>query len=185
VRNRWNCVRSALTAFVGLTALAACERSVTGVSDKEWPTPEEVGAKLSPGIHPVLFAAEEGGRSRVEVRFIRVGVPTRIASYQGELRLDTNRVSLVAATLPEGLVGAWHPVDSGRLRFAGASLDGLVDTGAVLVLEVDSAAPLEAGVFSLDVEEMVATDGFADLTPQLAVRAHPILVVRRAHAPRQ
>ena len=119
-------------------------------------------------------------RYRVEVRFHRVGVGARIASYQGELGLDTTRVTLIAAKLPEGLLGAWHPVDSGRLRFAGASLDGLLDAGAVLELELESATPLEEGMFSLEVEELAATDGFADLTPQLAARPHPVTLPGRA-----
>lgn len=156
---RWT--RGAAAVLLGV-ALAACERQPAAV-----PPETDPFAGLGPGIHPVLVVAgQDAKEARVELYLHRVEVAEQVASYQGELRYDTGRMKLSAAELPGGVAGAWNEVEPGRVRFAAAALEGVGDA-PVLTLRFAPTGRIERSGFTLDVEEIVATEAFAPLTAKV------------------
>lgn len=166
-RDAW---RGAVAIVFAVGALAACEAPTLPAAE------EDPLADLEPGIHPVVaVTARQGTGASVELRLHRVEVLSRIASYQGELRFDPDRLALQEVSFPEGVLGAWWEVKPGRLRLAGARLEGLPE-GAVLVLRVQERKQgvLDARAFRFEVEELRAAGDFRDLLPLLAERSRPI-----------
>ena len=163
-------VRWALALLLGV-GVAGCERQPAAA-----PLVEETDpfANLGPGIHPVLvLAARTPESARVELHLKRVQVTAQVASYQGELTYDAARMKLSAAEFPAGLAGAWNEVEPGRVRFAAAAPSGVGDA-AVLTLSFAATEKPSAEHFTLAMEEVVASEEFADLTPQVAQRPHPL-----------
>jgi hypothetical protein len=138
-------------------------------------------AGLGPGIHPVLVVAERGPEStRVELYLKRVQVSAEVASFQGELRYPAGSMKPAAVEFAPGTAGAWNEAAPGRLRFAAAAPGGVGD-GPVLTLRFTGQSALTRESFTLAMEEVVARDGFANVTRLVAAAAHPLLV-RGAHA---
>jgi len=165
---RWT-IRAAAVLLLG-AALAGCERQPAAV-----PVEPDPWEELGPGIHPVLVVdgKDEQG-TRVELHFRRVQVTEAVASWQGELRYAAGRMSLAGAELPAGVTGAWNEVEPGRIRFAGIALAGAGD-GAVLTFRFKPTGEITADAFTLAMEEVVATEGFANLTARVVKQpAHPL-----------
>ncbi|HLM66639.1 MAG TPA: hypothetical protein VK358_03885, partial [Longimicrobium sp.] len=147
--DRWMTrARQALAATAAAGALAACDK----------PAPVEAGAEpavqLSPGIHPQVQVGPRTGDSvTVQLLLQRVEVTSRVSSFQGELTFDPGQVSVGGATLPNGVVGAWNQPQPGRVRVAGAAVDGM-DDGPVLTLRVAAPATVDASAFQFTVEEV-------------------------------
>lgn len=127
-------------------------------------------ALLGPGIHPVLVVREATAtHASVALELRRKEVVSAVASYQGELTYDPARMKLAAAEIPQGVMGAWFEVEPGRIRFAGARLEGMID-GPVISLSFDLIAPgVDAGAFRLALDELRAAGAFADLKPSLVL----------------
>lgn len=152
----------AAVALLGLGALLGCS-DLLGLQ-KMTEEPDEV---LSSGIHPLLFVAEQTDESAtVELHLARVDVEARIASFQGELKYDGAQLTLSDVQVPRGITGMWNEPDKGRIRFAGVSVEG-IDGGAVLSLSFETSNAIRADHFELVMEELVASEAFQDLAPQL------------------
>lgn len=163
--------RAALSALVLGAGLSACDAPMA--SPPPGPSPE-----LGPGIHPVLVVeSQRDGRAVLQLHFERVDVAADIASLQGELRYDAQRMTLEEATFRPGLAGAWHQGEPGRIRFAAATLDGLGEAPA-LTLTFAAAAGVRATDFAVAMEELVARETFAPLTAQVVPYEHPRLEER-------
>lgn len=149
-------------------AMAACD-------DAAAPTAVEPPPVLGRGIHPlVVLAASAGDTARVELRLHQVEMKAEISSFQGELAYDTTRLAFAGAEVPGKLMVAWNPVAAGRVRFAGASLDGMGDAPMV-VLRFVPAGEVSADLFRLSLEEVVAEEGsFQNLTSQIVARERPL-----------
>lgn len=159
----------ALALVLGLALVAGCKDAVS-------PQEPDVLAGLGPGIHPiVVLASRSGPTAQVEIHLKRIQVDDRVASYQGELEFDTKVLTLSGAEIPSPVMGAWNETAPGKVRFAGAALDGVPD-GAVLVLRFTTRGrgSVLAEDFKLRMEELVAATGFKDLSPQLVVREQPL-----------
>jgi hypothetical protein len=160
-----------------LVASAACEDDeVTAPLSTDLPS-ELVN--LAQGIHPVLSIPElgrTGGGELVEIRIHvhSVNVEGDVASYQGEFRFDPEALSIVEGEFPEGLLGAWNEIEPGLIRFAGVTLEGLGE-GVALTLVAETHRALTAPDFEIDLEELVSSEGFTDLTDQVVGRDTPIL----------
>jgi hypothetical protein len=126
--------------------------------------------RLDPGIHPVLVTAENGTEARVELHLKRVDVDDKVASYQGELTYDAETLVLSGGEIPSGITGAWNEVEKGKVRFAGVSLGG-IEEGAVLTLTFTAQRALDASDFELKMEEIVAVEGFQNLTTRVNQRS--------------
>ncbi|HEX2188612.1 MAG TPA: cohesin domain-containing protein [Longimicrobiaceae bacterium] len=156
-----------LALALGLGLLAGCENAVQ-------PQEPNVLEGLAPGIHPiVVLASKSGSSAAVELHLKRVGVEAKIASFQGELGYDADRLTLAGAELSPGVMGAWHESAPGTVRFAGAAMDGVGD-GAVLRLRFTAKGAVEAGAFRVRVEELVSSADFQDLAPRVVVREQPV-----------
>src|SRR5215217_3842676 len=101
------------------------------------------------------------------------------------LRMTTGAGVLLLALAPAacdlkpavapGVAGVWNEATPGRLRFAAAAPGGVGD-GPVLTLRFTGQAALTRESFTLAMEEVVARDGFANVTRLVATAAHPLLV---------
>jgi hypothetical protein len=153
---------------LALAALAACD-------DAAAPTVVEPPPVLGRGIHPlVVLAGSAGDTARVELRLHQVEMKAEVSSFQGELAFDTTRLALAGAEVPEKLMVVWNPVAAGRVRFAGASLDGLGEAPMVVLRFIPSGR-VSADLFKLRLEEVVAEEGsFQNLTTQIVARERPL-----------
>ena len=137
----------------------------------------EVLEQLGPGIHLILSAPDMdpvgGGVMHLWIHLKAVKLQGGIASYQGELRFDPDVMSVIGGRVPEGLMGVWHEVEPGRVRFAGVSMEGIGDE-AVLVLEVESERVLRSTDFEGVVEEVVSTEEFTEVTREVVKRENPV-----------
>lgn len=164
----WTRRGGALLVALGMAALAACE-------DAAAPTTVEPPPVLGRGIHPlVVLAGSAGDTARVELRLHQVEMKAEISSFQGELAFDTTRLALAGAEVPGKLMVVWNPVAGGRVRFAGASLDGMGDAPMVVLRFIPTGA-VSADLFKLRLEEVVADEGsFQNLTTQVVARERPL-----------
>lgn len=148
---------------IGLGTLLGCG-DLLGSGPR--PGPEKPAVQEA-GIHPVLvLAGQRDGEATVELHLQRVQVAERIGSYQGWLRYDAGRYTLQAASIPRGITGAANEPQAGTIRFAGIAVEG-IDGGAVLSLRFSTRGPVTAEGFELSLEELVASEGFADLKPRV------------------
>jgi hypothetical protein len=131
---------------------------------------------LEQGLNPVLSVTESAaGPVEVVLRLQSPSATAPVGSGQGELRFDPARLTLVGASLPDGVAGAWNEVEPGRVRFASVSPAGLPD-GSLLVLRFAARERLRAEWFAVQVEEVTAAAGFTNLTSIVVPRDHPHLV---------
>jgi hypothetical protein len=138
-----------------------------------------VEPELGQGIHPVLVVTPLAvNESRVELVLRHVDVTEQVASVQGELTFDVDRVRLQSAEIPQGIVGAWNEVAPGRIRFAGLRVNGLGD-GAVLALRVQTSVPLAAEAFSVTLSELTDASTLGNMTARAARAPHPALILQR------
>lgn len=159
----------AALAMCGLVVAMACQDQVVAPSALELGNPEL--ADLPPGIHAVLAipgleTAAPSQITRVRLHLVEVAQEQTVASWQGELRYDAEGMEILDAAFADGLVGAWHLVEPGRLRFAGIALEGLKGTAA-LELTVRAGRVPRRGDFTVKLEEVVGREGFAVLTGQV------------------
>lgn len=172
--------RAAMALVLPLFVLA-CQDEMTapgGLSD----LPAELQG-LEAGIHPVLSIpglAQAGAGQLLEINlhFREVDVDQPVSSYQGEFIFDPGALKIVEGSFPDGLLGAWNEVEPGRIRFAGVKLDGLGE-GVALTLLVETQRALSPGDFRIDMEEIVASEGFTDITDRVVRRDAPILTSAR------
>lgn len=167
----WMSRSGAMVLLLNAGLLAGCDHPV-----EPQQSGEDVLKGLGPGIHPVLVMAgppSAGGVVQVEVHLRQVGMSAKMASYQGKLGYDTGMLKISRVELPKGVMGAWNETAAGQVRFAGASPEGL-SAGPVLVLTFMPRGKVTAGAFTLRMEEVVGAADFADLTPHVAKREHPI-----------
>ncbi|HEU0014055.1 MAG TPA: hypothetical protein VFQ45_10250 [Longimicrobium sp.] len=122
---------------------------------------------LAPGIYSLFSVAGQGGGvATVQLHLERVQVPGKIASYQGELTYDTGVLTLKEAELPEGVIGSAREISPGRVRFAGATPDGLEQLPA-LTMRFARRGEIRRETFKLNIEE-VADEDFGDLTSKVS-----------------
>lgn len=166
-------VRRAIVPVGALALVLGCAEAPTAVDGGDDLT------RLPPGIHPVLVVTEQGGgEASVTLQLKRVQVQQQVASYQGELTYDAAALTLRDAAVPAGISGMWHEPEQGRIRFAGAAVDGLGE-GAVLTLRFATRERVEAADFSIGMEELVSTESFGSLTAQVQPRERPLLTRTR------
>lgn len=151
-----------------LTWAAGCRDEVMGPGTA---SPLAELADLGPGIHPVLAipgleTAAPSQIKRVRVHLVEVAQEERVASWQGVLRYDPEVLEVLDGTFGDGLVGAWHVVEPGVLRFAGIAIEGLRG-GAALDLTVRAARVPAARDLLVVVEEVVGAEGFVKLTERV------------------
>ncbi|HYW12537.1 MAG TPA: hypothetical protein VE871_11300 [Longimicrobium sp.] len=160
--------RALAAALLGL--LAACTDALPTTPEATPETPV-----LAPGVHAVVVVVpvEAGSPAEVQLHLRRQGVATPLASYQGELRYDVERLSVTGGSFPAGVAGAWNEVEPGRIRFAAASLDGLPGTLA-LTLQATPRGEIGEAAFEVRMEELVGAAAFENLTPRFVQRAHPL-----------
>jgi len=121
-------------------------------------------ARAEPAVRPAVSVTAESGGVRVEVRLERAAGAPAIGAFQGNLRFDAAALTVASGQFAPGVVGAWNQVEPGRVRFAGASTQGIVG-GAVLVLRVTPKRALSAADFRATLEEAFGTDGRMRLAP--------------------
>ncbi|HEX2092061.1 MAG TPA: hypothetical protein VHG28_06645 [Longimicrobiaceae bacterium] len=130
--------------------------------------------ELGPGIHPVVvLAGGSGNTADVQLHLRRVQVESGIASYQGEFTYNVRSLTLRSAELPRGIAGAWNETAPGKIRFAGAALEGVGDR-PVLVLHFDTRGAIGAADFGVKIEEVVGSSDFRSLSSRLVVRDQPL-----------
>lgn len=131
--------KTAVLAILAM-ALAAC------IDDTTQPgVPEAVIDDAEQGIYAVFrdarATAEAGtgdvlyfgsGDVTVGLHLVRVDIDAPISSYQGQVEWDAGRLEFLNALVPDGILGSWHEVKPGRVRFAGISVQGLPDGPALL-----------------------------------------------------
>ena len=123
---------------------------------------------------PGLTAGEV---SEIRVLLLDVEIEGAIAAYQGELHYDAEALEVLDARFADGVLGAWAIPEKGRLRFAGAALEGIEDAPA-LVLQVRAVRPPMASDFRVVLEEITAAEGFADLTSKVVTEQQPVVTSR-------
>lgn len=168
-------LRAACGVVLLATALGACH-DVPTVPGPGGVPPELRG--LPPGIHPVLTLPAGAPRpqeiTRIRLHLYQVGQQDRIASWQGVIHYDPEAVEVVDGAFAEGLMGAWNVVEPGVLRFAGISLEG-VGNAAAVELTVKALRHLRASDFRVELEEVVSTAAFTDVTETVSTAPAPLL----------
>lgn len=156
-------------ALLGAILFAGCDEDPMRAGD------QPADRERSPGVYVSLEpapSAAAGDTLAVAVTLERVGVDKVIGSVQGEVGYDTEALEFTAARIPDGILGAAHEPERGRVRFAGISARGLPD-GAVLYLEFVAAgasrAPFIDADFTLEVEELGELRDAADVTDAAVV----------------
>lgn len=157
-----------LALALGMGALSGCERAGEA-------TVAEPIVELAPGIHPaVVLVSPAGDTARVELRLHQVQTSARISSFQGELGYDAARLALAGAELPANVMVAWNEVGAGKVRFAGATAEGLGDAPMITLRFIPRGA-VTAELFKLAMEEVVAEkEGFQNVTAQVVARERPL-----------
>ena len=93
-----------------------------------------------------------------------------MASYLGELRYDSTRVTVRAVLPIEGGTRKENPLEAGRIRFAGVLADGTRAT-PLLLASIRARQPIGV-TLSLQLQELNAPDGSA-LLPRVRVSGYP------------
>ena len=159
-------------ALLALVASAACR----DVVDPKQVAGGDSLKGLAPGLHPVLVVADNGPiTTYVDVRVLREKNNSQIASFQAEFSYDTTQLGLVGGDFAPTVAGAWHEVSPGRVRFAGASEEGMADVPLV-TLRFANKQIVENRTFGLAFQELVEANDFRDLTTELVGRANPLVV---------
>lgn len=112
----------------------------------------------------------------VLVHLKRVEVDADIASFQGRLSYSGNALALLGGKVPGPALGAWHEVEPGVIRFAGLVTEGLATDEPVLELRFQlTGEQVTSELFELELEEVVAVDGYQELTERVVRRDRPLL----------
>jgi hypothetical protein len=123
------------------------------VAEAQRAEPEAHG-NMERGVHPlVVVAGAAGGSTRVTVLLPRTEGGTQVASYQGELRYDGGEITPTRVEFPSGVAGSWNLTSPGRIRFAGASVDGIGE-GPMVTLHVRAPRAVQASDFNSTLEEL-------------------------------
>lgn len=166
------------TLIVTAIAVLGCDRQPMESLSPVRGEPEGEAA-YEPGIHPLLSApgwsSLAGGPLLVRLELKSVEVPGSIASYEGTLRYNAEKIQLNRASVPEGLTGVFNEIEPGMIRFAGVSLDGMGGL-PILLLEVESDIPISPEDFQVELQEIIGSEGFNDLTDRVVPRSHPVLI---------
>jgi hypothetical protein len=142
-------------ALVAALALPACGQPLA---------PSPAAPREQPGIYAEAVVAELVGTSMaVEVRLRRVGVQTRVSSYQGRISFAADGLELVEAELPEGILGSWNEVAPGEIHFAGVALSGAAE-GEILALRFATASGQTATGLEVALDEVTAAGTMEDVT---------------------
>lgn len=159
-----------------MVGLSACDEDPARVDADSAPVAPE------PGVHAILTqplgvgampAAPGEGRDIVfrpqsetltlQMYLVKVGVESQISSYQTQLRYDTDLLTFVNGTVPQGIMGTFHEPEPGRIRMVGVALEGIPNDGAFL-LEFALAAERGETELLLEIEELTGDVGETDLT---------------------
>lgn len=100
---------------------------------------------------------------------VRADVPP-MASYLGELRYDSTRVTVRAVLPIAGGTRKENPLEAGRIRFAGVLAEGTRAT-PLLLASIRARQPIGI-TLSLQLQELNAPDGSA-LLPRVRVSGYP------------
>lgn len=156
-----------VAALLGLGLLGGCENA-------GMPTEPSVLEGLAPGIHPiVVVGSKTGTTTQVQLYLKKVQVDAPISSFQGEFDYDSQGLTLAEAEIPQGITGAWNKTADGKIRFAGAALEG-VGEGPVLTLRFQSKTALQRSDFKVKMEELTAAEDFHSLADQLVEGEQPL-----------
>ena len=173
-----------LVLFLALVSgIGACEDEATnpaGLAEEGIPDLEA----LEPGIHtvflaPSLTSAHRGEPLSMSVHLLGVGIEEEIASYQGEIRYDSGKVQIGTIGVPDGLMAVWNQVEEGLIRFAGVAIEGL-STSPILLFELTSDGPVHPSDFEVEIEEIIASEGFKDLTGNASSAKEPVITSQLA-----
>lgn len=153
--SRWRAATAAVVVFAAV-ALACADTT----------TPDDGGGfpdNLSAGLYPLVNVPVETSASvQVDLYLKRVQVAEDVASYQGELTYDTGALTLDHTDLPAGMIGETNEVQPGRVRFAGAALEG-VGEAPILTLRFTRKGDVRRESFGVTFEEVGAAGTFASL----------------------
>jgi len=157
-------------------AASACDDDILAPDPNA--LPQEI-QELPSGLHPVvsipgLADFVPGGLIRIDVYLYAVDVPDGVAAYQGELSFVSSALSIKEGGFAEGVLGAWNEASPGTVRFAGAALEG-IGSRPILQLTARAVRAPAAEDFTVVMEEVIATQGFANLTAHMAIAARPVL----------
>ena len=158
-------------------AVTACQDEV--VRPDQGALPEEIAA-LPAGVHPVisipgLETATVGGTVLLRVHLHSVEMQDDVASYQGVFGYDPAAIEIQGGSFPEGVLGAWNQVETGRIRFAGAVIEG-IGTRPVLELRGRLKRLLTQDDFFVELEEIVAAEKLEVMTQNVVAAGRaPIL----------
>ena len=146
-------------ALAGVALLSGCmdqQNSIAGIPE---------GA--ANGLYPQLVVRGSASAS-AELRISLLSKPAgvRLGSYQGELTYDPAVLRFERASLPDGVEGAVDLTAPGRIRFVGASLDG-VGEAPLAVLRFTRTGTVDAAELGVAFEEVTAAEDLRDLTPRL------------------
>jgi len=170
-RTRWKAGARALALVLGVGLAVGCK-------DAKGPMEPDVLEGLGPGIHPVVVVAGKSGTvTQVELQLRRIQVEDKVSSYQGQLEYDTGKLTLEGAELPNGISGAWNEIAPGKIRFAGATLEGIADA-VVLTMRFTAKGNVQASAFKVRMEEVVASTEFRNLTSQVVSSEQPLFSAR-------
>ena len=158
--SRW---RAATAAVVVFAAVAVACSDMT--------TPEDGGGMpddLVADIYPLISVpVETPSATQVDLYLKRVQVADDVASYQGELTYDTDVLTLDHTDLPAGMIGETNEVSPGRVRFAGASLDG-VGEAPILTLRFTRKGTIRRETFGVTFEEVGGAGTYASLLSRVS-----------------
>lgn len=168
-----------LPGVVALSFLvfSACQDEV--VRPDQGALPEEI-ASLPPGIHPIvsipgLETAVVGSSITLRVHLHSVDIEDEVASYQGVFVYEPDVLEIQTGSFPDGILGAWNQIEPGRIRFAGAVLEG-IGTRPILELRGRLKRMPAKDDFFVQIEEVVAAEKLVVMTNDVVLAdAAPIL----------
>lgn len=155
---------------------ASCQDEV--VRPDQGALPEEIAA-LPAGVHPIvsipgLENAQPGSTLLLRIHLHSVQMEDEVASYQGVFTFDPEAIEIQGGSFPDGVLGAWNQVETGKVRFAGAVLEGIGSRPALELRIRLRRIPTERD-FSVELEEMVAAERLAVIEQETPAAAQTIL----------
>jgi hypothetical protein len=160
IASRWRAALAAVVVFA--TVAVACSDTTTPRT--EGGIPDDLVAGIYPRIN---VPVETPSATQVDLYLHRVQVSEDVASYQGVLTYDTEVLTLDHTDLPAGMIGETNEVTPGRVRFAGASLDGVGDA-PILTLRFTRKGTIRRETFGVTFEEVAGAGTYASLLSKVS-----------------
>ena len=156
---RTTLLRPRMLFAILLVGLGAACTDATGPQELE-----PIKGQVTPGIYPTIAIPAAGGEmTKVEVHLRRANLSASMVSYQGEINYRSDLLTIDRAESAPGVTGSWNEPEPGRLRFAGASLDG-IDQDLVVTFIVKGTRAIKPSDFRLSIEEIIGADKFENIT---------------------